>query len=463
MTISISLQNQGEQVLYVQPMDVDLKEVNQSQGEVRKFMLIQSMQDVNNPIMVFYIDLKTQKPDIESRREIDEDEDALWEKLEALSSDILEALRLGKDLSAENIPDSIENLKPYNPELIRVDSTPLSLRQVYDMLKEGDINMSPDFQRNLVWDQQRKSRLIESILLRIPLPVFYFSADEKGQLAVVDGLQRLTAIRDFMDNKLPLKGLEYLSLDGSTYTGKKKLDERLYRRFNLTQIVANVIDSSSPARVKYDIFRRLNTGGRPLNAQELRNCLASNRLRQTLREMSKCKEFLNATTGSVSDTRMDAQELALRFLYFRYLYVTNGTIEAYSGSMDDDLDKSVDMFYSDKLINHEEYIQTFKQAMKNAEYLFGRYAFRKVLPNYQNEGRSVINKALFVCWAILLADYETNWVATRFKAGSMTTLMASKLNEDMALLRMLSYGTNGWKNLTYSYEQIKKIVDDLMV
>ena len=463
MTISISLQNQGEQVLYVQPMDVDVKDGNQSQDEIRKFMLIQSMQDVDNPVMIFCVDLKSQKLEIESRKDIDEEEGTLWEKLETLSSEILEALRLGKDLSAENIPDSIENVKPYNPELIRVDSTPLSLRQVYDMLKEGDINISPDFQRNTVWDQQRKSRLIESILLRIPLPVFYFSADEKGQLAVVDGLQRLTAIKEFMDNKLPLKGLEYLNLVGCTYTGKKKLDERLYRRFNLTQIVANVIDSSSPARVKYDIFRRLNTGGRPLNAQELRNCLASERLRQTLREMSKSKEFLDATTKSISDTRMDAQELALRYIYFRYLYVNNGNIEAYSGFMDDDLDKSVEMFSTDKLINHDEYIRSFKQAMKNAEHLFGRYAFRKVLPNYQEEGRSVINKALFVCWAILLADYETDWVATHFKEGSMTTLMASKLNEDMALLRMLSYGTNGWKNLTYSYEQIKKIVDDLMV
>ena len=462
MTISISLQNQGEQVLYVQPMDADVKDGNLSPEEVRRFMLIQSMQDVNNPIMIFSVDLKSQKLTPESSRDIDEENDVLSDKLDSLAQELLEAIRQGVDLSAENIPDSNDNTKPYNPELIRVDSTQLSLRHVYDMLKDGDINMSPDFQRNLVWDQQRKSRLIESILLRIPLPVFYFSADEKGQLAVVDGLQRLTAIKEFMDNDLPLKGLEYLSLAGCTYTGKKKLDERLYRRFNLTQIVANVIDSSSPARVKYDIFRRLNTGGRPLNAQELRNCLASNRLRLTLRTMSRCEEFLAATTKSVSDKRMDAQELALRFLYFRYLFVSYGNIEAYSGSMDDDLDKSVDMFSSDNLINHDEYIESFKRAMTNAKHLFDRFAFRKVLPNYQQEGRSVINKALFVCWAILLADYDTEWVATHFKKEGMTSIMASKLHEDLDLLRMLSFGTNGWKNLTYSFNQIRGIVDELM-
>lgn len=460
MTISISLQNQGEQVLYVQPMDVDVKDGNQSQNEIRKFMLIQSMQDVENPVMVFCVDLKSQTLIIEKSRDIAEIEEHLKARLDDLALEIIEAIQQGKDLSAENIPDIIEKTKPYDPDLIRVDSSTMSLRQVFDMLKDGDINMSPDFQRNLVWDQQRKSRLIESILLRIPLPVFYFSADNKGQLAVVDGLQRLTAIKEFMENKLPLRGLEYLDLAGATYSGKNKLDDRLLRRFNLTQIVANVIDSSSPSRVKYDIFRRLNTGGRPLNAQELRNCLASNLLRTSLKEMAYSEEFIGATTKSVSDTRMDAQEMALRFLYFRYLYLRDGNIEAYSGFMDEDLNKSVDMFNTDELINHEDYIRAFKRAMVNAQHLFGRYAFRKVLPNYSTEARFGVNKALFVCWSILLADYDSDIVKQHIGTNMLTDILAANLKADSDFLRMLSYGTNGWKNLTYSFAQINKIVDE---
>ena len=447
MTISILLKNQGEQVLYVQPVDMFSKECSADVDEEMHFMLIQSMQDVEKPIMTFHINVKNHRLYIDSRRDIIEEEERLLGKLDDLAVEIIEAIHQGKDLSAENIPDTIERETPYNPDLIRVDSSTMSLRQVHDMVKDGDINISPDFQRNLVWDEQRKSRLIESILLRIPLPVFYFAANEKGQLSVVDGLQRLTAIVEFMDNKLPLKGLEYLDLAGVTYSGKKKLDERMLRRFNLTQIVSNVIDSSSPDRVKYDIFRRLNTGGRPLNAQELRNCLASNRLRLTLRTMAKSEEFLSATTKSVSDTRMDAQELALRFIYFRYLYKKDGKIEAYSGVMDDDLNHSVDMFSDEKLVNHEEYISAYKQAMKNAEYMFGRYAFRKVLPNYQQESRFVINKALFVCWAILLADYKIEDIKNRFKEGEITSKLAIKLEQDKDFLRLLSYGTNGWKNL----------------
>ena len=460
MTISINLQDQGEQVLYVQPIDQFPIESQNSSDKMRRFMLIRSMQDVGNPYMVFSLDLSSQKTTIEKKRDIAEGDETLYDKLNNLAIEIYEAIQQGKDLSAENIPETPDEETPYNPDLIRVDGSTMSLRQVHDMVKDGDIDISPDFQRNLVWDQQRKSRLIESILLRIPLPVFYFAANEKGQLSVVDGLQRLSAIVEFMDNQLPLRGLEYLPLVGATYTGKNKLDERLFRRFNLTQIVTNVIDSSSPARVKYDIFRRLNTGGRPLNAQELRNCLASNLLRQSLREMSNSEEFSGATTGSVSDVRMDAQELALRFLYFRYLYTRDGNIEAYSGAMDDDLDQSVEMFSSDKLINHEEYVEAFKRAMRNAEYLFGRYAFRKVSEKYMDEYRSVINKALFVCWSVLLSDYNTNEIENKLGRESMTLVLAQELRDDLVFQQMLSYGTNGWKNITVSFDKIRKILDN---
>ena len=82
--------------------------------------------------------------------------------------------------------------KPYNPELIRVDPKTFSLRQILDMIDDGDLELAPDFQRLKVWTSGQKSRLIESILLRIPLPAFYFSSDEQGGLQVVDGLQRLS-------------------------------------------------------------------------------------------------------------------------------------------------------------------------------------------------------------------------------------------------------------------------------
>lgn len=285
MRINFNIKGQGEQTFYLQP---DARQTEENQQD---FFLVRSMSEIEKPLI--RLKLKGRKFDIESQLDTDEPTDVMEAKLNSLAVDVFEAIQQGLDLSAEDIPEEIGVVKPYDPDLIRVETSTMSLRQVNDMMKDGDIDLSPDFQRNTVWDIQRKCRLIESILLRIPLPVFYFSADNSGRLSVVDGLQRLTAIKEFMSNKLPLKNLEYLNdCMGCTYNeGELKLDERLYRRFNLTQITTNVIDASSPTKVKYDIFRRLNTGGRPLNQQELRNCLASKELRNALRTMASDSAF----------------------------------------------------------------------------------------------------------------------------------------------------------------------------
>lgn len=454
MKVSIKLKGFGEQNFFVQPYE----------DKQNQYILIRYMTEVKHPLIVLHLDMEQKSFVFDSKLcDIDEQEDVLTEKMHNLAMEVLESQQQGKDLSAEDIPEEEKVFSPYNPDQIRVEPSTMSLRQVYDMIRDEDINLSPDFQRNAIWDNRRKCRLIESILLRIPLPVFYFSADKEGKLSVVDGLQRLTAIKEFMDNKLPLSALEYLgSCVGCTYNGNNKLDERLYRRFNLTQITINIIDSSSPTRVKYDIFRRLNTGGRPLNAQELRNCLASNALRTTLKEMAQSEAFKNATTRSISDERMEAQECALRFMYFRYLqkHRRNG-IEEYSGTMDVDLDAFVDQVSSDKDFSYNEYIKDYERAMTNAQYLFGRHAFRKVYKETEYESdRSVINKALFLSLSVLLADCSIEDVKLRCEKNSWVKVLGEKISNDEYLLSMLSYGTNGWKNIMTVFGKIKEIIQE---
>ena len=265
-----------------------------------------------------------------------------------------------------------------------------------------------------------------------------------------------------MSNKLPLNNLEYLyDCMGCTYNeGDHKLDERLYRRFNLTQITTNVIDASSPTKVKYDIFRSLNTGGRPLNQQELRNCLASKELRNALRKMASDTAFKNATTGSISDVRMDAQECALRFIYFRRMYKLNGQcISNYSGSMDNDLDAFVDFLNQDKHFSYDEYICEYHKAMSNAEYLLVRHACRKVYKNTKYDSyRSVINKALFLCFSVLLADYSENEITSKCDRNSWVKVLGESISSDDFFYSYLSYGTNGWKSLMYSFQKIRDII-----
>lgn len=167
--------------------------------------------------------------------------------------------------------------KTCDPELIRVETRYMSISYVYEMMTgEGlqkDLDLSSDFERNFVWtDVTQKSRLIESILLRIPLPAFYLFQNNEGVLKVVDGVQRLNVIKIFLSNEFKLKNLEYLEdCEGCFFNkeGARNLNQKYVRRILQTQLYINIIDPQTPQKVKFDIFKRINNGGKPLNNQEI--------------------------------------------------------------------------------------------------------------------------------------------------------------------------------------------------
>lgn len=397
--------------------------------------------------------------------EIIDDKDEVENKLDEFYLDIIEIEKSGTDSYNEN--NSFES-NPYDPEKIKVRSDKIPVTLIAQMINNGDIDLNPDFQRNLVWDHLQKSRLIESILLRIPLPMFYFAEDKEGKLSVVDGLQRISTIKEFMDNKFPLKNLQYLEEScGRRYyqtSGKKKgIDAKYLRWFNLTNLSANIIDPTSPYKVKYDIFRRINTGGRPLNNQEIRNCLTGQGLRDTLKEMANLPEFKAATDNSIKSKRMDDQEIALRFLQFYNMVEKNNSIDSYSGYMDSSLDEFTELNNKTKKQELAKYILYFSKAMQNAEYLIGRkYAFRKIIPKDIVPGayKQLINKALFVCISILLANYDPSRIKQLNTEQSLLEPLASKIIEDRELFNYLSYGTNGRNNLIYTFKILKELFEN---
>lgn len=446
MRLSFNFRDQGQVRLVLQPYtDRNGKTIKD------QYILVKSDKDIEHPAMM--LKMRDDRFDILDRDEdIDESEDSLNEKLDELAIQVIEAIQQGSDMTDVNLE---EEQQPYNPEKIRVEPRNFPLKQIYDMIYSHDLELNPDFQRNLVWDDFRKSRLIESILLRIPLPMFYFSQDDEGVLFVVDGLQRLNAVKEFMDNKLVLKGLEYLSqFEGKTYSAPgMSIDDKHRRWFNMTQISVNVIDPQSPSRVKYDIFRRLNTGGRPLNAQELRNCLAYNGLRQTLKAMASLESFKIATDRSISDVRMEAQELALRFIYFKRLIDKDGRdgIHKYSGNMDDCLDDLVDIIGRRRYDDMTDYIKYYDKAMSLSFHLFGRQTFRKVHHDtLQETRRSPINKALFASISVLLS-YEDETTILSIPQNSGVTLLGTAIDSDEKYMNYLSYGTNGKANIEYAF------------
>ncbi|WP_293887917.1 MULTISPECIES: DUF262 domain-containing protein [unclassified Sphingobacterium] len=399
---------------------------------------------------------------LEKTIDFDEDIDRLKEILE----EFLVQSNPNQQFGAEDTETEEEDDEtPYDPDKIRVDTKSFSLHQIYDMINRGDINLTPDFQRNLVWDNQRKSRLIESILMRIPLPMFYFAQDDEGRISVVDGLQRLSTIRDFMDNKFQLRKLEYLGekCDGKVYVHtdpKKAIDAKYYRWFNMTQITVNVIDPSSPFKLKYDIFRRINTGGQPLNAQEIRNCLSSDELRSALREMANLPSFKMATGYSIKDVRMEAQELALRFIMFHRKYTADNTLNNYSGNIESELNTLTEALSKDKKFDYSHYINLFDKAMQNAYYLFGRYSFRKCKVEHVNTSayRQLINKALFVSWGVLLAEYDLHSLQASNDFESFSLLLAQKVSNEHELFLFLSYSTNSKANIQAAFKAAEQLI-----
>lgn len=305
--------------------------------------------------------------------------------------------------------DADDNIRrPWDPELIRVATKNFSIRNVLDMIDAEDIELAPDFQRNKVWKPRQKSRLIESLLLQIPLPAFYLAEDGDGLLRVVDGLQRLSTIHDFSKGVFPLADLEYLSSSEGSRFGD--LPAPMRRRLLNTQLVAHVIDPSTPPAVKYDIFKRINTGGDPLNSMEIRHCMSQARSRSFLKRLAQSPEFDLATGGGLMNhVRMNDREAVLRFTAFDLL----GDLADYDiyGSLEDLLNWANGCLDDPRQVTDVELDRIesrFLVAMRNAYNLFGEHAFRKWPVG---EDRLMpINRALFESWGVALADLTPDQV-----------------------------------------------------
>lgn len=365
---------------------------------------------------------------------------------------------------------SEDELKPYDPELIRVEPKTMSVRYVFEMMvgENGDLDLSPDFQRNFVWtDITQKSRLIESILLRIPLPVFYLSQDKNGVLQVIDGVQRLTVIKSFLLNEFKLKNLEYLTdCEGCYFSkGPKSLGSKYVRRIDQTQLIFNTIDPQTPQKVKFDIFKRINTGGKPLNYQEIRNCLANHATRSLLRSLATSKEFENATDNGTSSIRMADQELIMRFIGFYYLYILNTDKLKYKGDMNQFLDETLELLNDEREEVLKKIQFDFLKSMKICHHLFGKYAFRKCNTFHLEPSarKQLINKSLFVSFSVLLSLYDYNEIKTKNEFMSLVPHLAQKMDKYDSFFNSISYGTSERRKIDHTFQTVNTLIDGHVV
>lgn len=385
-----------------------------------------------------------------------ESQEIVDERLTGMSADWIESRSQGFENSFE-----FEELNSpgYGPDDIFVENKPFSLKQILELIKDGDIELTPDFQRNFIWDKTRQSKLIESILLGLPLPSIYLSQYDDGRLTVVDGLQRLSTIQSFMNDELVLNNLEYLTeCNRLKYS---ELDSVLsplrLRKFGQTQIMCFVLDYRSPSKLKFDLFRRLNTGGKPLNNQEIRNCLSRPAVQRVLKTMISLQSFEDATDRSVKDARMDAREAALRFLYFIDQYSPNESNPTgkYSGDMESTLDNFIDTLNLRDITELQEYIPVYDRGLRNAYHLFDTYCFRKVTLSTYNTRRSPVNKLLMLTFSILLSKYDSLIIFDKYEKGDLIKPLADFIDSNEEVFRAITWGTNGKWNLVTCFNNFQ--------
>ena len=359
----------------------------------------------------------------------------------------------------EDEPDDPEITKikrPFDPEKIKVRTTNVVVEQLVSRIRHGEIDLSPDFQRLFVWNTERQSRLIESLLLRIPIPVFYVAADEKENWSVVDGVQRISTIEAYMKDKFDLKQLEYLNqLEGLPYS---KLPRPMQRRIGETQLVVNVIEPGTPEDVMFNIFRRINTGGMTLNGQEIRNALHPGAVREYLKELARTEEFLKATDNSIRVKRMADRECVLRFLAF---YIDPW--EDYDANdLDGHLSRTMTKINEMPPEQRDAIAEDFKKSMRAAFHIFGNKAFRK-LYNRDDRQRRQISKALFEAWSVQLAQCSPEEIDGLIeKREEVIDRFISLMKEDREFEKAISYSTGIPERVTKRFNAIEELVTEVV-
>ncbi|WP_294488671.1 DUF262 domain-containing protein [uncultured Mailhella sp.] len=363
-----------------------------------------------------------------------------------------EAIIEGEDTST--LPEEKEEriTQPFDTRAIRIDSKSGNMNTLLDRLENDEIDLAPDFQRQAgIWNERNQSRLMESLMLRIPIPAFYFDGTNDEKWLVVDGLQRLTAIRRFViDQNLRLSDLEYLKEhEGKTFS---ELPRPLQRAIREADLVWYLIMPGTPANVKFDVFRRINTGGLPLSAQEIRHALNGKPVTDVIRVLAESDAFKRATACGISAKRMDDRECVTRFLVFSVF-----PPEKYDK---DDFDAFLNtgMRY---LNEHPELLEDlqhrFLRVMQAAERIFGNDAFRKRY--HAKATRFPVNKALFESWSVNLdacTDEELNIL--EHKKYILRDAFIKLMQKDNVFDKAVTQGTGSISRVRCRFQRIKDLI-----
>lgn len=284
---------------------------------------------------------------------------------------------------------------------ILIQQKPLSIEGIINRLKHNEINLDTDFQRKRsLWDDETKSQFIESLMLRIPIPPLYFDGTDDDYWLVIDGLQRLSSLKEFIiDKSFKLTGLEYFSdYNGCGYDA---LPRSYIRRIDETRLSLYLLMPGTPFNIKFNIFKRINSPGLKLENQEIRHALYQGAATKLLKALSETVEFKNATANSIPSDRMLDREFILRYMGFKYLGIDQ--FKQCGASIEVFLNQTMEYLNDCTEKQIKEIKEIFIRSMNCAYNIFGEYAFRRIsgIPPVK---RNPINVALFESWSIGLSN-----------------------------------------------------------
>lgn len=359
--------------------------------------------------------------------------------------------KFSSDVEGVEDGNTRDELPSYPLEDVMVRSETRSVSEAVKRIKAGRYAMSPDFQRDFVWPPDKQSKLIESCIMRIPLPVFYVAEGQDGRVTVVDGLQRLSTFLRFLKDDLKLTGLgKEHPLNGKRFSD---LPLHFQERIEDTQLTLYILDKSAPEAARLDIFERVNSGI-PLTRQQMRNALYDGPATLWLGEQSKSELFQSVTGGSLDPKTMRDREAINRFCAFKLL----GSGEYASSDMDAFLAVALKkMNVSNTLDN---LTISFKNGLKRNKKLFGRHAFRKSLVDAAvstEASRSVINISLFEVMMVGLSELRSEEFSENSR--DIKTVII-ELAHDEEFLNSITYSTNSTRQVHQRFAMVHDVLGE---
>lgn len=344
--------------------------------------------------------------------------------------------------------------QPFSPNDIKLSTPPMNLGDLIDMISHGWINFGTEYQREEnLWDNRKQSRLIESVLLGLRLPAFYFEEVSKYKWNIIDGLQRCCAIRNFcVDNSLVLNELEFLD----QFNGKKYCDLpfEIVRDIRMLPITVNKLEPGVPDDVKYILFKRLNTGGVELKPQEIRNAVFQGRAIEVVKEMAMDKAFLVVAGYRIKNLRKQREDFVSRFIAF---YLQNYT--KFVPDLENFINKAMKLLQQN--LSEEKVSQMksdFNKSMYYSKKILGGEAFRKQ-ENF-DERPKPMNRAYFEVISTTFARLEIGQLEKLLEKRELLLInMHTAMRESKSYNSAFSGGTGQRDTVKRRFSWYEQIVN----